>query len=233
MTLQNRVTPFSKLVADPSYRGMFMGNRGVLHDDHRRIIRHHNGKRWIVCVLDYKGAQRAPMTPDRYTELFFFDDVVALAAGHRPCALCRRADYRSFREAIVAEGGALMSADELDAQLDTERRNGVVQRRHLASGTDVPDGAMIVIGDTAHLVLRGEIFAWSTTGYRVAGSVPTGDVELLTPPLTVMALRGGFRPWFAYSYGGSMHPEVPPVGVVGGPAPRGALKPAPGSSVVK
>ena len=194
MTLQNRVTPFNELVADASYRGKFMGNRGLLHDGHKRLIRQFNGKRWIICVTDYKGVRRAPMTPGLYTELFFFDEAVALAAGHRPCALCRRAEYRSFREAIVAQGGALLSAVDLDAQLDAERRNGDVQRRHRVPGTDVPDGAMIAIGDAAYLVLRSEMFEFSTKGYRAAGSVPTGDVEMLTPPLTAMALHGGFRP---------------------------------------
>ena len=119
MTLQNRVTPFNELVADPLYRGKFMGNRGVLHDAEKQIVRHHDGKRWIICALDYRGMRRVPMSPDRYTELFFFDDAVALAAGHRPCALCRRADYTAFRVAIVAQGGASMSADDLDARLDT------------------------------------------------------------------------------------------------------------------
>ena len=194
MTLQNRVTPFSGLVADASYRGKFMGNRGRLHDDHKTIVRWRDTKRWIICITDYKGVRRVPMTPGLYTELFFFDEAVALAAGHRPCALCRRADYNSFREAIVAEGGALMSADELDSRLDTERRNGDAQRRHPVPGTSVPDGAMIAIGDAAYLVARGELFEWSTKGYRAAGSVPTGDVEMLTPPLSALALRGGFRP---------------------------------------
>jgi hypothetical protein len=194
MTLQNRVTPFNELVDDQSYRGMFMGNRGVLHDANKHIVRQHDGKRWIICVLDYKDVQRVPMTPNRYTELFFFDVAVALAAGHRPCALCRRADYNAFRAAIVAQGGASMSADELDSRLDTERRTGAVQRRHLATGTDLPDGAMIAIGAAAHIVVRGDAFVWSTKEYRRAGPVPTGAVEVLTPPLTLMALRGGFRP---------------------------------------
>ena len=237
MTLQNRVTPFNQLVADKSYRGKFMGNRGVLHDDHQRIVRHHDGKRWIICVTQYKGVQRVVMAPHRYTELFFFDDAVALAAGHRPCALCRRVDYSAFRLAIAAQGGPMLSADELDARLDSERRDGNRQRRHRATGTDLPDGAMIAFGDGAYVIRRGEMLAWSSGGYGAPAPVPTGAVQLLTPPLIVTALRGGFRPDIAepygHSYGGSTQPAVPPVGVVGGPAPRGALNPAPGSSVVK
>ena len=87
-----------------------------------------------------------------------------------------------------------MSADDLDARLDLERRDGTEQRRHLVSGTDVPDGAMVAIGDAAYFVSRGEMFEWSSTGYRPAGSVPIGDVEMLTPPLAATALRGGYRP---------------------------------------
>jgi hypothetical protein len=200
VTLQNRVTPFSELVDDPSYRGRLMGNRGVLHDDHQRIVRRHNGKRWIVCVLGYKGIRRAPMSPGRYTELFFFDDAVALAAGHRPCALCRPKDYDAYRRAIVAAGGILMSADELDARLDDERRVGNEQRRHLVRGSEVPDGAMVAIGEEPYLVAGGELHVWSSSGYRAAGSVPSGELDMLTPALTAMALRGGFRP--------ALHPSL-------------------------
>ena len=197
MTLQNRVTPFNGLVADTSYRGRFMGNRGRLHDDHKTIVRWRDTKRWIICVLEYKGQRRVPMTPQSYTELFFYDDAIALAAGHRPCALCRRAEYNSFREAIVTAGGALMSADELDAQLDLERRDGNAQRRHLVPAATVPAGAMIAVGDAAYLVSGAELLEWTTAGYRAAGAVPTGEVEMLTPPLSATALRGGFLPVYS------------------------------------
>ena len=88
MTLQNRVTPFNVLVADPAYRGMFMGNRGVLHNRRREIVRWRNERRWIICLTEFNGRRRVPMTPGLYTELFFLDEATALAAGHRPCAEC-------------------------------------------------------------------------------------------------------------------------------------------------
>ena len=89
MPLQNRVTPFGALIATES-RGTLMGNRGCLHDEQQRIRRPFVGKRWIICVLEFRGRHRAVMSPGRYTELFFLDEATALAAGHRPCAECQR-----------------------------------------------------------------------------------------------------------------------------------------------
>ena len=121
MPLQNRVTPLGELVADPG-RGLVYGNRGCLHDRHGRIRRHHNGKRWIACRLHFRDWHRAPLLqPGRFTELFFLDDATALAAGHRPCALCRREDYTRlvaiWRELHPGQVGA----DAIDAQLHAER----------------------------------------------------------------------------------------------------------------
>jgi len=105
MPLRNRVTPFGDLVAVPD-RGALMGNRGVLHDDERRIVRFSQGRRWIACLTDVKGRRRPLMTPGRYTELFFLDEATALAAGHRPCWECRRADALRFRDAWARAAGA-------------------------------------------------------------------------------------------------------------------------------
>jgi hypothetical protein len=193
MTLQNRVTPFNALVADP-HRGLFMGNRGVLHDSQRDVVRWRNGKRWIICVTDFKGRRRTPMTPGQYTELFFLDEPTALAAGHRPCAECRRERFDAYRRAIAGAGGAPLWAPELDAQLDLERRDGNKQRRHVVAGPEIPDGAMITIDDTAFLVVDRQLRAWSPSGYGDAASMPGGDLEVLTPPLTLRALRGGYVP---------------------------------------
>ena len=97
MPLQNRVTPLGELVADRA-RGLVYGNRGCLHDHEQRIRRSWQVKRWIACRLEFKGRTRELMQPGRYTELFFLDDAAALAAGHRPCAECRREDYNRFLE---------------------------------------------------------------------------------------------------------------------------------------
>src|SRR6478736_8868570 len=108
--LRNRVTPLGELVADPA-RGLVYGNRGCLHDDRGRIRRRYAGRRWIACRLEFRGRRRAAlMQPGRYTELFFLDEATALAAGHRPCAECRRPDYDRFvarwRRLHPAEAGA-------------------------------------------------------------------------------------------------------------------------------
>lgn len=96
--LQNRVDPWGVLVADDS-RGTFMGNRGgALHDDDRRIVRDQSSQRWIICLTEFKGRRRPVMQPGRYTELFFLDEATALAAGHRPCFECRRADAERFAD---------------------------------------------------------------------------------------------------------------------------------------
>src|ERR1700728_3516333 len=99
MPLQNRVTPAGEIVADPG-RGLMMGNRGCLHGPGRELgVSRWRSKSWICCVLDWKGVQRDPMPPGRWTALFFLDEATALAAGHRPCAYCRRGDFLGFAEA--------------------------------------------------------------------------------------------------------------------------------------
>ncbi len=72
MPRQNRVTPFGKIIATPE-RGTFLGNRGVLHDANGQVKRDWQVKRWLVCVLQFRGRKRTVMTPGSYTELFFLD----------------------------------------------------------------------------------------------------------------------------------------------------------------
>src|SRR5437879_1969205 len=121
MPRQNRVTPFGQIVATPE-RGDFMGNRGVIHDRDGRIRKPWRVKRWLICLLQFKGEKRAVMTPGLYTELFFLDEATALAAGHRPCALCRRERYNAFRDAWHV-GETRPSAIAIDERLHTERMN--------------------------------------------------------------------------------------------------------------
>src|SRR5579864_4435986 len=129
MPLQNRVTPLGELIAVPQ-RGLVYGNRGCLHDGEGRIRRAYATKRWIACRLRFRGRRRSRlMTPGRYTELFFLDDVTALAAGHRPCAECRRADYNRLADLWAELHPEQVGADAIDAQLDEERLAGPGQRR--------------------------------------------------------------------------------------------------------
>jgi len=146
MPLQNRVTPSGDLIAVPE-RGLVYGNRGCLHDSYGNIRRHHNGRRWIACRLSFRGRHRSPLLqPGRYTELFFLDEATALAAGHRPCAECRRVDFDRFVQLWSARHPGETGADVIDRRLHAERLqpDGRHQRRHLILAGDLPDGAMII-----------------------------------------------------------------------------------------
>src|SRR4029079_7501747 len=119
---------YGEIVATPE-RGLLMGNRGILHDDAGRIVRHARNRAWLICVLSFRGRRRQLMRPGTYTELFFLDEATALAAGHRPCAECRREDYRRFVEywsIATARNESGPRATEIDLRLHSER----VSRQH-------------------------------------------------------------------------------------------------------
>src|ERR1700709_2820687 len=141
MTLPNRMTPFGTAEADPA-RGMFMGNRGCLVDRHGRHARRWGGERWITCRLEFKDRSRGPlMAPGRYTELFFLDEATALAAGHRPCALCRREDYTCLGELWQRLHPGPAGADAIDTRLQGERVEAATgaRRLHAAPLAGLPD----------------------------------------------------------------------------------------------
>jgi hypothetical protein len=189
MPLQNRVTPLGELIADPA-RGLVYGNRGCLHDEDGRIRRRFAVKRWIACRLEFKDWRRTSLLqPGRFTELFFLDEATAFAAGHRPCALCRRADYDRF----VALVGA--RADEIDERLHAERLDsGLRERRlHRTRLRDLPDGAFVLQAGEPWLVLGGELLRWTPSGYTERRPRPDGDAVLITPPSLVEVLRSGWR----------------------------------------
>lgn len=189
MPLQNRVTPLGELIAAPA-RGLVYGNRGCLHDETGRIRRSFAVKRWIACRLEFKDWRRTPLLqPGRFTELFFLDEATAFAAGHRPCALCRRADYGRF----VALVGA--RADEIDERLHAERLDASSRERrlHRAQLRDLPDGAFVLEGDQPWLVLGGELARWTPSGYADRRPRSGGDVALITPPILADVLRTGWQ----------------------------------------
>jgi hypothetical protein len=190
MPLRNRVTPFSELVSD-SARGLVYGNRGCLHDVHGRIRRRYNGKRWIACKLEFKGWHRSPLQqPGRFTELFFLDEATAFAAGHRPCALCRREDYNRLVELLG------LGADAIDARLHLERVDlqTRAQRRHCAPFDDLPDGTFVLHEGEPWLVLGSELLRWTAGGYTARAVRPRGAALVLTPPTLVDVLRSGWQP---------------------------------------
>ena len=189
---QNRVTPLGELISTPA-RGLVYGNRGCLHDEVGCIRRRYNGKRWIACRLRFKDWRRSPLLqPGKFTELFFLDEATALAAGHRPCALCRRQDYNAF----LAEVGA-SSADEVDARLHEERVDPQTraQRRHRAALDDLPDGSFVLHDGEPCLVLGDRLLAWSAAGYARSMARPRAtETLLLTPPSLVAVMRRGWQP---------------------------------------
>lgn len=214
---QNRVTPRGELIAT-SARGTLMGNRGRLHDASRRIVRPVAGgyRAWVTCLLEFKGRRRTVMTPGRYTELFFLDEVTALAAGHRPCGECRRADFRRFTAAWL-EGnarralppGAPIGAIDRELhrdRLDADRR----QRTFAAKLGALPDGAFVTLPNAADpfLVWHGALWPWSPGGYGQFRRWPADEsVTVLTPASTVSAIAAGYTP--------SVHSSVGRVAVQG------------------
>ena len=204
LPLQNRIDPFGRPHAVGA-RGLFTGNRGVIHNAETKTLlsRRWTTKAWIVCSLDHPaGRRREPMgrnTPSGgagWTELFFLDEVTALAAGHRPCFFCRRAAAEEFRHRFVLGNGLdESSAPAMDA---------ILHRQRLASGGSLtvlssdaiaalPEGTMIGVGEQALALHGGSAFPWSFAGYGKAQAVPK-TAALLTPTSTVAALKAGFSP---------------------------------------
>ncbi len=196
MPLRNRVTPTGELIA-VSARGLVYGNRGCLHDADGRIRRRFDGRRWIACRLRFRDWHREPlMQPGRFTELFFLDEATAFAAGHRPCALCRREDHRRFVAAWTELHGRPAGVDEVDARLHAERVEPGTRAHRLHEGPvgDLPDGAFVLLEGEPHLVLGRSLLRWTPGGYERRRPRPTGrDVLVVTPPSLVEVLRGGWE----------------------------------------
>jgi hypothetical protein len=195
--LPNRVTPAGDLVSTPA-RGCLFGNRGGrFHDPQTRQVtgRPWASQRWICCELAWKG-RRKPVWGQGYTDLFFLDEVTALAAGHRPCFECRQVEARAFAAAWPPPAGNRPPrAAEMDATLHTQRLDGQTKRRHQASMADLPDGAMIEAPDGGAWAIRaGDILRWSVDGYTARQPRGSGPVILLTPPVIVAVLTRGYRP---------------------------------------
>jgi len=197
MPLQNRVDPFGAIRATPE-RGTVTGNRGVLHNSHRQLVRTHQSKRWIACLLDYGGVRRRVMAPNRWTELFFLDEATALAAGHRPCFFCRHDDALRFatlwNETAGVAGRA--RADDMDRELHLDR---MTDDRADAGARALPVGAMITDGSDAFIVVGGGVCRWSFSGYGpVIGRPDTAWI--LTPLRTLDILDAG--------YAAGLHPSA-------------------------
>lgn len=195
MPLQNRVSPFGELIADPA-RGSFFGNRGGrFHRDDRTLgRRRHASRAWICCVLSFKGRQR-DVWGNSYTELFFLDEPTALAAGHRPCFECRRAEAISFAEKFPGGAGRSRAGD-MDLILHAERlAEGGTKKLHAVSLADLPDGAFVTLSGGESFAVNGKrLLRWSAGGYTGAIERPSGTAMMLTPPATTEVLARGYAP---------------------------------------
>lgn len=179
-------------------RGLVYGNRGCLHDDAGAIRRSFATTRWIACRLQFRGRHRARlMAPGRYTELFFLDEATALAAGHRPCAECRRADYNRLIEIWSELHPGRPGADSIDAQLHRERVDTTAgnRRLHDMPYAGLPDATFVLYAGQPCLIRGRALLLWSPAGYRAARRRPArGSANVITPPSLVKALRLGWTP---------------------------------------
>ncbi|HEY3883076.1 MAG TPA: hypothetical protein VGM12_31195 [Trebonia sp.] len=194
--LRNRVTPAGELIAT-AHRGTMYGNRGVLHNDDLELMRDFQVRRWLVCVLEFRGRRRPILRPGRYTELFFTDEAVALAAGHRPCAECRHTAYQAFRSAWTTALAlpARPAADDIDRVLHRERRLVDGARvTYPAALSELPDGVFVLHDDESWLVSDGGLHRWTPAGYADRIDQFDGPANVLTPRSTVATIRAGYRP---------------------------------------
>ena len=202
MAFQNRVTPWGEIIATPE-RGMFMGNRGCLHNGEKHVIKEWARLPWVTCLLEFKGRHRDVMAHGQYTELFFMDEATALAAGHRPCATCRRDNFKTFKAYWMAANPALADntgsvMTKIDKELHSERVESDRQKRTWSCTLgELPDGAMVADEESRIplLVWRGHLHAWTLGGYgRHEVLQPRLSVTVLTPPSVVKVLKAGYQP---------------------------------------
>lgn len=197
MPYQNRVNPLGDLVAT-SAKGTLMGNRGRLHDASQKIgQKRWTTKSWVTCALSFNGRKRQLLAPDNYTELFFLDEVTALAAGHRPCAECRRENHRRFIEAWrVGNGGPSdrkVRVGEIDPVLHADRIDPVATRP-LVDVAMLPDAAVVTIdGSRMWAKWKGSYREWSFHGYGPPEPAPSGRMIVVTPASTLRVLQAGYE----------------------------------------
>ena len=197
MTLKNRVDPFGCITATPA-RGTLMGNRGILHDDQRTVQKTHAHQNWVTCALSFKGRKRPLMAQGQYTELFFLDEATSFAAGHRPCAECRRLRYKAFLAAWQQAHGGAQGGRSLPQTIDRALHGARIRRREKVTFegpvTDMPNGTFCVDGDTPVLIWQGRQYRWSFEGYTPQATPLAGTVRVLTPEPLIEVFRQGYQP---------------------------------------
>ncbi|BCY09478.1 hypothetical protein [Actinoplanes sp. L3-i22] len=192
---RNRVAPTGLIVASAG-RGAWMGNRGRLHEGRgtRDVVRNHQVKAWITCALTYRDCRLPQWEPRHYTQLFFLDEAVALAAGHRPCARCRRGAYNAYRDAwALATGEQRPRAYQMDARLHAERIGR--GRRHPHPWRELPDGVFVDTGRGPAVLTGDHLTVWdeaTNTYHQRLSRPPAGTAQVITPPSTVSVLTVGY-----------------------------------------
>ena len=209
MPLQNRITPLGEIIFS-AQRGTFTGNRGVIHNADKKIVRQHALKAWITCRLEYKNAHREVMTPNRWTELFFWDEATAFAAGHRPCAYCRNTDFKKFKSLWLKANKDIFKIEDesmkfIDTLLHTERLT--IQREkkfQTAPLNTLPKGVFIkreALEIAAYLWWQNQLFLWTEKGYTLIENFSeTEKVFVLTPPSIVSTFKQGYVPIVNFNF---------------------------------
>lgn len=198
--LQNRVNPFGQIIKT-QHRGAWMGNRGVIHNAGKEIVRQFKVKAWITCALQFRGRHREIMQPNRWTELFFLDEATAFAAGHRPCFQCRYADHQRFKIYWV-KGNPTYGFDMKTAVTEID---DILQRERIAADKTkvsyheslnlLPDGAFVAYQNNAYLVKAKQLHLWTAAGYQEPIPFPVCDkMEVLTPKSFVNMFAAGYAP---------------------------------------
>src|ERR1700726_2486068 len=191
---RNRVTPIGDIEAIP-LRGAWTGNRGILHSG-REIVRFHASDLWITCALEFRGRWHEQWQPHHFTWLFFHDEAVAFAAGHRPCAECRRESYNAYRLAWADGLGVdLPSATAMNRQLHAERLFAGTHRRriHRLGWPNLPNGTFVLLHSAPAVLIDDHVTLWTREGYADQRARPKeGIADVITPPSTIAALRAGY-----------------------------------------
>lgn len=210
MSLQNRVAPTGEIVKS-SERGTLMGNRGgAMHNAHKELVSTFKTKRWITCRLEFKGRKRELMSEGLYTELFFLDEATAFAAGHRPCAECRRERYNEFKAKWLEANAGLLdgnftSITDIDKVMHVQRiDNNKKKITFDALCNSLPDGVMISIYSVSYLIWKNRLYLWSFGGYQLSDkNIGDDEVTVLTPKSYVEMFKMGFKPTVHESIGKS------------------------------
>jgi hypothetical protein len=203
MPLQNRVDPWGQLNA-VSTKLALLGNRGILHNDKKQIIAQWRSKAWITCQIKFNGreSESRAFMPDSYSQLFFVDEATAFAAGHRPCAECRRERFNEFKAAWIEANRELIQGEnptiaDIDKVIHAERVTEDKRKRTFTAQLgSLPAGTMIEVDGTPLLVWRGKLLPWSFEGYGKSQTSlpPSTSVQVLTPASVVRVFASGFTP---------------------------------------